>query len=138
MFIVHFYNLHKIKSSFHHFSASLPSDQSTWSVELSPSLLLGKANRKLISPVVPTTRERLFMPASIELTKPKAFSIVSYSSSQPLTILTLNQAHKFQASQIIGFLDYFLSIISCGKSKMNNLRSKINDEHLSTLRSCTT
>gem|GEM_PF-5713202 len=86
--------LHKIKSLLHHFSASFPSDQSTWSVELSTRLPFLKTNRNLIPPVVPIRREWLFMPTSVQHAKSMTSIIVSSCFWVSITILALNQAYE--------------------------------------------
>ena len=73
------------------------------------------------------------MPTSVQHAKSMTFAIISNSSSKPLTILTLDQTHKIHSSQIIGFLDYILARITCGKSSVPNTRLILNSQHFSTL-----
>ena len=73
------------------------------------------------------------MPTSVEHAESMAFAIISSCFWISITILTLDQSYKIYSSQIIGFLDYLLARITCGKSSVPNTQLILNSERFSTI-----
>ena len=73
------------------------------------------------------------MPTSVEHAESMAFAIISSCFWISITILTLDQTHKIHSSQIIGFLDYLLARITCGKSSVPNTQLILNSECFPTI-----
>ena len=73
------------------------------------------------------------MPTSVEHAESMAFAIISSCFWISITILTLDQSYKVYSSQIIGFLDYLLARITCGKSSVPNTQLILNSEYFPTI-----
>lgn len=73
------------------------------------------------------------MPTSVEHAESMTFAIISSCFWISITILTPDQSYKIYSSQIIGFLDYLLARITCGKSSVPNTQLILKSDRFSTL-----